>query len=72
MVTAPTIDIDTPHFTQELMRAVSFYVSQIKKKWTPEEAYYQVCNSYGVIIADCVLDEIDEALSKAEGRSLPA
>ena len=50
--------------TTEIKRALSFFVSQLKKGWTPEEALNQVETSYGWFIKSCVIYFLERGNAK--------
>lgn len=51
-------------FTTEVMRAVTFFVAQYKKGWSPEEAYAQTRGHYGQDVAESVLCYMKEPLDR--------
>jgi len=49
-------------FEMEMIRATKFLVRQIKRKYTPEEAFAQVKGSYGLEIHDAVFCSVRDSL----------
>lgn len=50
------------HFTTEVMRAVTFFVAQYKKGWSPEEAWQQMKGSYGLDVATSAMHYVSDSL----------
>lgn len=50
--------------TGEIIRACKFLIKQIKKGWEVENAYHQVENQYGYLVAKAVMESFGRVLTK--------
>lgn len=52
-------------YTKEIINASTFFMRQIKRGWTFEEAYQQLTGSYGFRITNAVMEALNRSLSKS-------